>query len=109
MTTQGVSGGIAIMDSYKIDKTLFNDTELRAIFAGLSSLNSVSQDYKYQNIIKKFSGTKNDAFHSNYIFIDLSSHYKNSLSPKIELLQTSIENRNIISFVYFNKTGKRKV
>lgn len=109
VTTQGASGGIAIMDIYKIDKTLFTDTELRAIFAGLSSLNSVSQDNKYQNIIEKFSGTKNDAFNSNHIFIDLSSHYKNSLSPKIELLQTSIENRNIITFVYFNKTGKRKV
>lgn len=109
VTTQGASGGIAIMDSYKIDKTLFTDTELRAIFAGLSSLDSVSEDNKYQNIIEKFSASKDDAFHSNHIFIDLSSHYKNSLSPKIELLQISIENRNIISFVYFNKTGKRKV
>ena len=36
VTTQGVGGGISIMEGYSIDKTLFTSAEIQAIFSGLA-------------------------------------------------------------------------
>ncbi len=65
---------ISIADGYKIDKTIFNDKGLRAILAGLLSLDSVTQDLKYRKIIDKFSLEKKGIFAISHILIDLSSH-----------------------------------
>ncbi|MGB5823050.1 MAG: WYL domain-containing protein [Proteocatella sp.] len=109
VTIQGINGGVSILENCKIDKTLFTAGDLQAIFTGLSSLDSVSLNRKYQNIIEKFSAHKDNIYASNHILIDLSSHYKNTLAPKIEMLQHSIETATIISFVYFNNNGERQV
>lgn len=109
VTMQGVNGGIAIMDSYKIDKTLFSNEDFKAIFTGLSTLDSVSQNRKYRNIIEKFSSHKDLLFLKNSILIDLSSHYKETLAPKIELLLASIENSTQVSFLYNNQNGEHSV
>lgn len=42
VTTQGVNGGISIMDGFSLDTTVFTEQELAAIFTGLKSLDSVS-------------------------------------------------------------------
>lgn len=109
VTTQGTNGGIAIMEGYKIDKTLFSEKELRAIFTGLSSLDSVAQSKKYKNVIEKFTSNKGSHILKNNILIDLSSHYKSALAPKIELLQANIESRIRVSFLYHNQRGEHFV
>lgn len=109
VTTQGANGGISIMDSYKIDKTIFTDDELRAIFTGLSSLESVTHGKKYSNIIEKLSSKQGSTLLKNNILIDLSSHYKDTLAPKIELLQASIENGTRVSFSYHRQNGEHLV
>nr|WP_295970633.1 YafY family protein [uncultured Bacillus sp.] len=109
VTTQGTNGGIAIMEGYKIDKVLFSDEDLQAIFTGLSSLDSVTQSKKYKNVIEKFASNKDSLLLKNNILIDLSSHYKETLAPKIELLQTSIGNRTRVSFLYHNQSGEHSV
>ncbi len=40
ITTQGVNGGISIMEGYKIDNTLLTSADMQAILAGLRSLDS---------------------------------------------------------------------
>lgn len=109
ITTQGMNGGISIMDGYKIDKTLFSHSDIQAILAGLLSLDSVSQNKNYQNIIDKFSANKDDFCLLNTMMIDLSSHYKSMLAPKIELIKESIECSLRITFQYFNKNGERTI
>lgn len=109
MTTQGVNGGIAIMDTYKVDKTLLTKVDMQAIITGLSSLDSVSQDRKYQSIMEKFSTNQAHVTASSSIQIDLSSHYKKTLAPKIELLKESIECHLQVSFQYFNKIGEHEI
>lgn len=109
VTTQGTNGGIAIMEGYKIEKALFSEEDLRAIFAGLSSLDSVTQGRKYRNVIEKFASNPDALLLKNSILIDLSSHYKDTLAPKIEVLQASIENRTRVSFLYHNQSGVRSV
>ena len=42
----------------------------------------------------------------DYIWIDLSSWYKGSLSPKIEDIQTAIEGRKLLSFRYYAPKGE---
>ena len=109
ITTQGVDGGISIMDSYKMDKTLLTDTDLQAIITGLTSLDSVSEDLKYRNIIDKFLAHKEHSCTFNTIMIDLSSHYKSTLAPQIKLINESIQNHTHIIFQYFNKNGKQQI
>lgn len=109
VTTQGAGGGIALMDSYQIEKTFFSAEELKAVYAGLSSLDSVAQSAKYQSIMDKFSAHCTALPLHNGISIDLSSHYKETLAPKIELLRTAIETATRVSFCYHNKAGARTV
>lgn len=106
VTMQGTNGGIAIMEGYKIEKALFSGEDLRAIFTGLYSLDSVTQSKKYINVIEKFALNKDSFLLKNNILIDLSSHYKDTLAPKIELLQASIESRTRVSFLYHSQSGE---
>lgn len=46
-TTQGVGGGIQIMDGYRMDRTLLTSRDMQMIMAGLRSLDSVSGFFDY--------------------------------------------------------------
>jgi predicted DNA-binding transcriptional regulator YafY len=107
VTLQGKNGGIAVAEGFKIDKRIFTSEELKAIFTGLQSLDSISLDAKYKRILDKLSVAK-DSIHStdNHIIIDLSSHYKDTLAPKIDMIQTAISQKRMVSFDYFYKKGE---
>ncbi len=51
VTRQGVNGGISIMEQYKVDRTLFTDTEMQDILAGLRSLDSVNGTNRYGRLM----------------------------------------------------------
>ena len=42
------------------------------------------------------------------VLIDLSSWYRNSLAPKIEVIQEAIEERHMLSFCYFAPSGESR-
>ncbi|MDE7389786.1 MAG: HTH domain-containing protein, partial [Lachnospiraceae bacterium] len=48
VTVQGNGGGISVMESYRMDKTLISSTDMQSILAGLKSLDSVSGDNGYR-------------------------------------------------------------
>ncbi|MCH5300529.1 MAG: YafY family transcriptional regulator [Ruminococcus sp.] len=107
--TQGKNGGIYIMDGYKIDKTLLTSSEMQSIIAGLKGLDSVCKTNKYKNLMEKLSEKNQSVVTAdNHIFIDLSSWYKNTLAPKIELIQTAINKKRKIVFTYFSPKGETK-
>lgn len=108
ITMAGTDGGILIADDYKIDKTLFTERELYAIFAGLLSLDSISSKHQYQKIISKFLDLKQFAA-NNHMLICLSSHYKETLAPKIEQIQQAIESLQQITFDYYNAQGEQQI
>ena len=60
VTTQGVNGGISIMEGYKIDSTLLTSTDMQAILAGLRSLDSVSGTNRYMQLMEKLSAGASD-------------------------------------------------
>lgn len=74
--------------------------------AGLRSLDNVSGSHYYGQLMEKIkSGSSEYIRGSESILIDLSSWYKDSLSPKIEMLQNAIEERRILGFHYYAPSG----
>ena len=102
-TAQGTGGGISIMEGYRVDRTVLTGPEMGAILAGLRSLDSVSGTRRYAQLMEKLSaGTGGLMPGGAHMLIDLSSWYKTSLPPKIELIQSAIEQHRVICFTYFS-------
>lgn len=109
VTEQGQKGGVSIMEGYKIDRTVLSTSDMQAILAGLRSLDSVSGTNRYAQLMEKLSaGASNLLAGDTHILIDLSSWYKDSLSPKIELLHGAILLGQKVSFTYFAPKGESK-
>ena len=106
-TSQGVNGGISIMEGYKIDSTLLTSADMQAILAGLRSLDSVSGTNRYAQLMEKLSAGASDFMPGGqHILIDLSSWSKSALSPKIELIHRAIECGRCIQFRYYAPKGE---
>ncbi|WDV48198.1 YafY family protein [Clostridiaceae bacterium M8S5] len=106
VTTQGFDGGISIAKGYKIDKSVFTKQEIEDVLTALKGLYSVSYNSKYGRLIEKFQPNNKIYSLTENILIDLSSHYKDSLAPKIGLIKSAITDRNLIRFNYFYSKGQ---
>lgn len=105
-TVQGVGGGIRIMDGYRMDRTILTSRDMQMIMAGLRSLDSVSGSRYYVKLMEKIrAGSSEYVNGSESILIDLSSWYKDSLAPKVEVIQNAIEERKVICFDYYAPNG----
>ncbi|MGI6070566.1 MAG: helix-turn-helix transcriptional regulator [Blautia sp.] len=111
VTTQGKNGGISIMDGYRIDKTLLTSADMQAILDGLKSLDSVSKTSRYQQLMEKLNPGSSVLPGTGHVLIDLSSWYKTTLAPKIETIQTAIQQTHLLTFTYFspNSEGPRMI
>lgn len=106
-TRQGTGGGISIMDGYKIDRTLLTSSDMQAVLAGLRSLDSVSGTNRYAQLMEKLSAGSAEMINAGQAFlIDLSSWYKASLAPKIELIHSAIALGRLIAFDYLSPSGE---
>lgn len=106
LTQQGKNGGISIMSGYQIDRSLLTNSEMRDILAGLRSLDSVNGTNRYGQLMEKLSAGSSDFMVGDQsVLIDLSSWYKDSLSHKITLIRSAIENRILLEFSYFSPKG----
>ena len=106
-TVQGTGGGISIMDGYRMDRTILTSKDMQMILAGLRSLDSVSGSRYYSQLMEKIqTGSSEFISGRDSMLIDLSSWYKGSLAPKIEVIQNAIENRHIIQFMYYAPSGE---
>lgn len=107
VTIPGSGGGISIAEGYKMDKTLFTPSELKAIFAGLRGLDSISEKPPSEWIFSKFltEGFSEDLTQVPFL-IDLSSFYQDTLVPKISVIQTAVLECRAISFSYYYQKGR---
>lgn len=109
VTKQGVNGGISIMENYKMNRTLLTNTEMQDILAGLRSLDSINGTNRYGQLMEKLSVGSSDFMTGNQsVLIDLSSWYKGSLAPKIELIRSAIDNNTELSFLYYSPKGESR-
>ena len=109
VTRQGAGGGIAIMEGYRMDRTVLSTADMQAILAGLQSLDSVSGSRRYAQLMEKLSAGNPDVIRAGQAFlIDLSSWYKDSLPPKIQLIHGAIEAGLVIGFDYLSPSGETR-
>lgn len=108
-TIQGSGGGIRIMDGYRMDRTLLTSKDMQMILAGLRSLDSVSGSHYYGQLMEKIKAGSSDFVSGrDSILIDLSSWYRDTLAPKIELIQNAVEKKNLLTFQYYAPKGNSK-
>lgn len=105
VTTQGNGGGVALMEGYALDTTLFTRSELAAMLAGVKALDSVSSGAKLGGILAKVGG---DAILplAEDVEIELSSFYKADLTEKIEKIRRAIRENRVITFTYCYPKGE---
>lgn len=106
VTRQGRGGGISIMEGFHLDTTVFTEEELQSVFAGLTSIDSVSSTSYSARLSNKLAGNDSVIPHAPSMRIDLSSFYKDSLSNKIELLQKAIAGNELVRFRYYYRKGE---
>ncbi len=105
VTTQGVNGGISIMEGFSLDTTVFTEQELTAIFTGLKSLDSVSNSASAEKLAQKIGGNSAIKLADN-MMIDLSSFYKDDLALKIDVIKQAMKESKCISFHYCYNKGE---
>ena len=105
-TAQGTGGGISILDGYRVDRTILTGPEMQAILAGLRSLDSVSGTRRYAQLMEKLSSGSSSLISGRaHMLIDLSSWYKSSLAPKIEVIENAMEQHLTLRFTYDSPKG----
>ena len=104
VTTQGYGGGISIAAGYKLDHSLLTEEELQLLFSGMKGMDSISEKAHSPLLAEKLSAGAADLTDS--FNIDLASHYKDTLSPKISAIKRAIRNRHLLSFSYFCEKGE---
>ena len=105
VTSQGINGGISLMEGFALDTTVFTRQELSAVFTGLKSLDSVSFSQSADKLASKM-GAGDTLDLMDCMTIDLASFYKSSLSAKIELIKKGISERRCITFHYYYNKGE---
>ena len=106
VTTRGSDGGIAIMDGYKINKAVLTAEELQNLVAALKGLDSVSKQSNFEGLMSKIAPENSIVSLADSVVIDLSSHYKDSLSEKIALFKQAIAEHQSVTFDYYYQKGE---
>lgn len=106
ITLQGGGGGISIADGFKLDKSVLTSDELSGILAALKGIGTVSDKSQIERTLDKLGACK-DAVISlqEPIIIDLASHYKGVLTPKIKLVKQAVLEHHLIEFDYYYEKG----
>lgn len=107
VTHQGGGGGISIAEGYKLDKSILTSDELSGIIAALKGIGSVSEKSQVERTLDKLSANKDTVVSLREpIVIDLASHYKGILTPKIKLIKQAVLEQRLIEFDYYYDKGQ---
>ncbi len=107
-TRQGEGGGIAIMQGYKINHSVLTAEELQNLTSALKGLDSVSQQSAFEGLMQKLVPGQAMVLPTDSVVIDLSSYYKDSLSPKIALFKDAIRQKQTVAFDYYSPQGETR-
>ena len=110
----GVGGGFEIMQSYKLDKTVFSAADLSAILMGLSNLSNMVRGDELVNALAKVKRfipadrAKDIELKVNQICIDLSPWMGNrSIQPYLELIKAALQENKLLTFSYIAHHGNQ--
>ena len=109
ITQQGGGGGISIAEGFKLDKSVLTADELSALMAALKGLGSVSERAGIERTLDKLRLSADTVVSlRESVVIDLASHYKGSLTEKIERIKQAIRERRLIAFDYYYPKGEMR-
>jgi len=108
VSTRGADGGIAIMDGYKMNQSVLTTEELQNLVAVLKGFDSVSKKSNFESLMDKLAPGSAMISLPDSLVIDLSSHYKDSLSEKIALIKQAISQGRAIAFDYYYAKGETR-
>lgn len=103
--TKGKGGGISLLSDFILNKAVLSQEEKKEILAAMQGLNAVNEN-EFNGALSKLSsflGGNNE----NWIEVDFSNWDRNNeLGDKFTDIKSSIINKNLISFEYFNSDGE---
>lgn len=105
ITRPGYQGGISLAEGFTIDRTLLDEKELEALLVGVRGLDSVMKVPCGQRLEAKLK-TGDGREEPDSIVINLASHYRDSISEKIALLQRAVRERKLVRFDYYCQKGE---
>ena len=107
VTHQGVGGGIAITEGFKLDKSVLTADELSDIVAALKGIGSVSERSNFERTLDKLHANSDTVVSMREpVIIDLASHYKGQLTGKIQTIKQAILETRLVEFDYFYEKGE---
>lgn len=104
-TNKGKNGGISLIDSFVLDKSILSEEEQNQILFALQSLEKldISSEKKALEKMKMLFKKQN----KNWIEVDFSNWGVNEKqSQKFEMIKNAILSRKVIEFIYFNSYGE---
>ena len=109
VTYPGSGGGISIAEGYKLDKSILTADELSGIIAAVKGMGSVSESSHLERTLDKLGANAGTAASMHEpVVIDLASYYKESLTPKIELIKRAVLEARLIEFDYYSDKGEAR-
>ena len=107
ITHQGAGGGISIAEGFKLDKSVLTTDELSWIIAAIKGIGSVSERSRIERTLDKLNANADAVINlRESVVIDLASHYKGSLTPKIEMIKLAIREARLVEFDYYSARGE---
>lgn len=105
VTRPGYQGRISLAEGFTIDRTLLDENELEALLVGVRGLDSVMK-VPYGQMLEAKLKTGDGRAEPDSIVINLASHYRDSISEKIALLQRAVRERKLVRFEYYYQKGE---
>lgn len=107
ITRQGGNGGISLAEGYKLDKSVLTAEELQTLLAALKGIGTVSSGTQMERMLDKLAKNSGAVVSlKETMIINLSSHYKSSLSEKIASIKQAIIQSRLIAFDYYSEKGQ---
>lgn len=102
----GINGGYAVMDEYKVDKRLLSSSDLENILIALGGLNQILINKEVEMTIKKIEAMVSPL--SPKASIQLSFYGwegRSEILQTLKICQESVLKRRLVSFDYIDKNG----
>ena len=106
--SQGMGGGISLLENYVLDKSVLSEREQNEILYALQSL-SITQAPETEIVLAKLSSLFNKS-RTNWIEVDFSPWGSDEKRTcQFIIIKEAILNRRIIEFNYFSSSGEKSI
>ncbi len=113
VVTRGSTGGVSLMNTYKVDKKLFTPKDVQKLITSLESYNQLLQNKEISNTLTKLQSIKEKNYLLKHtidyepISVDLELNQGNqSLMGVLNKIKQAITKNQYVMFEYINKNGE---